>query len=102
MILEFDHLLNYKDFWNHLIFLNTLIFTDNSKITVNDFININKRIINTKIPKFPINGKYLLQNGMKEGSTLGRILKIIEDEWIVNGFKISKDRVKEIIKSNWI
>jgi hypothetical protein len=85
---------------NHLIFLNTLIFTDNSKITVNDFININKRIINTKIPKFPINGKYLLQNGMKEGSTLGRILKIIEDEWIVNGFKISKDRVKEIIKSN--
>ena len=85
---------------NHLIFLNTLIFTDNSKITVNDFININKRIINTKIPKFPINGKYLLQNGMKEGSTLGRILKIIEDEWIVNGFKISKDRLKEIIKSN--
>ena len=85
---------------NHLIFLNTLIFTDNSKITVNDFININKRIINTKIPKSPINGKYLLQNGMKEGSTLGRILKIIEDEWIVNGFKISKDRVKEIIKSN--
>ena len=85
---------------NHLIFLNTLIFTDNSKITVNDFININKRIINTKIPKFPINGKYLLQNGIKEGSTLGRILKIIEDEWIVNGFKISKDRVKEIIKSN--
>jgi len=85
---------------NHLIFLNTLIFTDHSKITVNDFININKRIINTKIPKFPITGKYLLRNGMKEGSTLGRILKIIEDEWIENGFKISKDRVKEIIKSN--
>jgi hypothetical protein len=25
---------------------------------------------------------------------------MIEDEWIINGFKISKDRVKEIIKSN--
>jgi hypothetical protein len=37
---------------------------------------------------------------MKEGSTIGMVLKIIEDEWIKNGFKISKDRVEEIIKSN--
>jgi hypothetical protein len=37
---------------------------------------------------------------MREGSELGKVLKIIEDEWIINGFKISKDRVKEIIKSN--
>ena len=41
-----------------------------------------------------------MQNGMKEGSTLGRVLKIIEGEWIDNSFKISKDRVKEIIRSN--
>ena len=36
---------------------------------------------------------------MQEGSTLGKVLKIIEDEWIANDFKISNDRVKEIIKS---
>ena len=37
---------------------------------------------------------------MKEGSAIGKVLKIIEDEWIINGFKISKGRVEEIIKSN--
>ena len=42
-----------------------------------------------------------MQNGMKEGYALGRVLKIIEREWIINGFKVSKDQVKEIIKSNW-
>ena len=37
---------------------------------------------------------------MKEGLKLGRVLKIIEKEWIANGFKISKNRVEEIIKLN--
>ena len=37
---------------------------------------------------------------MKEGLTLGKVLKMIEDEWINNSFKISKDRIKEIIKLN--
>jgi hypothetical protein len=36
---------------------------------------------------------------MKEGLALGKVLKIIEDEWITNGFYISKNRIKEIIKS---
>ena len=58
------------------------------------------KILSSKNHFFPINGKYLIQNGMREGSELGKVLKIIEDEWIINGFKISKDRVKEIIKSN--
>jgi len=62
--------------------------------------NIVKKILSSKNHFFPINGKYLIQNGMREGSELGKVLKIIEDEWIINGFKISKDRVKEIIKSN--
>ena len=37
---------------------------------------------------------------MKEGSVLGKVLKTIEKEWVDNSFKISKDRVKEIIKKN--
>jgi len=85
---------------NHLINLNILNFVNNSKHKFKDFSNIVKKILNSKTHFFPIDGKYLIQNGMKEGSTLGRVLKIIEDEWIINGFKISKERVKEIIKSN--
>ena len=85
---------------NHLILLNALIFTTNSKFKIDSFLKVNKIILQTKIQKFPFDGNFLMKNGMKEGSALGKVLKMIEDEWIINGFKISKDRVKEIIKSN--
>jgi len=85
---------------NHLINLNILNFVNNSKYNFKDFSKILKKILQSKSHLFPIDGKYLMQNGMKEGSILGKVLKIIENEWVANGFKISKDRIKEIIKSN--
>ena len=85
---------------NHLINLNILNFVNNSKYNFRDFSKILKKILQSKNHLFPIDGKYLIQNGMKEGSILGKVLKIIENEWINNGFKISKERVKEIIKLN--
>ena len=75
-------------------------FVSNSKYKLKYFSDIFKRILQSKVHTFPINGKYLIQNGMKEGLALGKILKIIEHEWINNSFKISKDRVKEIIQLN--
>ena len=72
----------------------------NPKYKLKDFSDTLKKILQSKTNFFPIDGKYLMQNGMKEGSKLGKVLKIIENEWIINGFKISKDRVKEIIKLN--
>ena len=35
---------------------------------------------------------------MKEGTSLGKVLTTIENEWIENRFKISNNRVKELIK----
>ena len=37
---------------------------------------------------------------MQEGETLGKVLNIIENEWLDNNFQISDERVKEIIKTN--
>ena len=84
---------------NYLINLNILNFANNYKYNVKNFLEIRKKILQSKNHLFPIDGKYLIQNGMKEGLVLGKVLKIIEDEWITNGFYISKNRVKEIIKS---
>ena len=84
---------------NYLINLNILNFANNSKYDVKFFLEIRKKILQSKNHLFPIDGKYLIQNGMKEGLELGKVLKIIEDEWITNGFYISKNRIKEIIKS---
>ena len=37
---------------------------------------------------------------MKEGLALGKVLKTVEEEWINNNFKITKDKVTELIKQN--
>ena len=85
---------------NHLINLNILNFVSNPKYKLKDFLEIFKKILQSRTHIFPIDGKYLMQNGMKEGSLLGKVLKIIEDEWVNNDFKISKNKIKEIINSN--
>jgi tRNA nucleotidyltransferase/poly(A) polymerase len=85
---------------NYLIDLNIINFTINSKCKIKDFTEILKNILQSKTHTFPYDGKYLIQNGMKQGSSLGKAMKAIEEEWINNSFKISEDRVKEIIKFN--
>ena len=35
---------------------------------------------------------------MKEGDSLGKVLKKIESEWASNNFEISNERIKDLIK----
>ena len=84
----------------HLIELNIINFAINTKYKLREFSETLKRILQSKVHVFPINGKYLMDNGMKEGSRLGRVLKMIEKEWVSSQFKISKDRIKEIVELN--
>jgi hypothetical protein len=83
---------------NHLIDLNILNYTINTKLKFEDFSKNLSRILKSKIVRFNIDGKYLMENGMQQGSLMGKVLKEIEEEWIENNFKISKERVKEIIR----
>ena len=85
---------------NHLIALNLINFSINSKVKINDFTKTLSKILKIKIPIFPIDGETLKQKGMQEGQTLGIVLKTLEKEWINNNFKISNERVEEIIKVN--
>ena len=83
---------------NNLINLNILNFVINEKIKFKDFSDTLKKILQSKKQKFPIDGKYLMDNGMKQGSQMGKVLKKIEEEWIKNNFQISEDQMKEIIR----
>ncbi len=85
---------------NHLINLNILNFVINSKLKFKEFSENLNRILKSKTHHFPFDGKYLLENGMQQGSLIGKVLKEIEEEWIKNSFKISNERVREIIKLN--
>tara|TARA_B100000700_G_scaffold273766_1_gene318362 strand:- start:1401 stop:2663 length:1263 start_codon:yes stop_codon:yes gene_type:complete len=84
----------------HLIDLNLVNYSINSRLKLNDFNKNLKKISELKVPKFQIDGQYLKKNGMQEGQSIGKVLKIIETEWIKNSFKISDDRIKELIKAN--
>jgi len=83
---------------NHLINLNILNFVINEKLKFKDFSETLKKILQSKKQKLPVDGKYLMDNGMKQGSQIGKVLKKIEEEWIKNDFKISEDQMKEIIR----
>ena len=84
----------------NMSFLLALNFTENSKILLSEFLDINKKIKNYKILKLPFDGNYLIENGLDQGVLVGHVLKKIEEEWIENNFKISEERVKEIVKLN--
>ena len=87
---------------DHLKALNLINFSINPKTKLYEFKKILNRISKSNIPKFPIDGEFLKQNGLREGKTLGKILKKIEKEWIDNSFKISNERIKELIRVNSI
>ncbi len=82
----------------YLTNLNILNYVINTRFKYKNFLETQKKVLKAKIHKFSINGKYLIENGMKQGSLVGQVLKEIEEEWIKNNFKITKDRIKEIIK----
>ncbi len=84
----------------HLIALNLINFSINSKVKIKDFTKTRNKILKIKAPIFPIDGETLKQKGMHEGQRLGNVLKTLEKEWINNNFKISNERVEEIIKLN--
>ena len=85
---------------SHLINLNIINFTANSKYNLKNFSEVMKNILKSKTHKFDIDGKYLINKGMREGVLMGKALKKIEEEWMENNFKISDVRVQEIIKKN--
>tara|TARA_B100001248_G_scaffold220643_1_gene176436 strand:- start:731 stop:1993 length:1263 start_codon:yes stop_codon:yes gene_type:complete len=84
---------------NFLINLNILNFVSNPSLKFKDFSETLSKILKSKIHKFKIDGKYLIENGMQQGSLIGSALKEIEEEWMKNNFKITDERVKEIIRS---
>ena len=80
--------------------LNLLEFLSNTKYNFKNFQIIFKKIFNSKIDKFPYNGEYLIKRGIKEGPVLGKVIKMLENEWVENNFKISEKRVQDVIKQN--
>ena len=82
---------------HNLMALNLLNFSSNKKAKLKNYFNTLNIIKKISLPKLPFDGNYLKDKGVKEGTAIGKILKSIENEWIYNDFKISDQKVTQII-----
>ena len=64
-------------------------------------INLLKKIISDvdkmKVPKFPFNGKYVMDQGIEGGKKIGFVLQELEKEWITNNFNLKTQEAIFII-----
>ena len=55
---------------------------------------------NKNLPKFPLETKNLMKEyDLIEGKTLGKKLRLLEEFWVNNDFKITKDQIDEIVRN---
>ena len=98
---------NEKSF-NKIFYFNgkqAVIDVINFKIFTSDkvekkLINFMESYKNKVIPTMPIGANNLMTKyNIPEGKTLGNKLKMIEEVWVNNGFKISEKQVQKIVKN---
>ena len=80
--------------------LNIINFCNNKKIKLDNYLNIFNNVNRMSLPNFPFDGSYLKNKGIKEGTVMGKILKLLENDWIENDFNISEERISKIINEN--
>ncbi len=63
-------------------------------------IELKDKFSNKSKPIFPIKANYLMEHfNLKEGKALGEKLKILENIWINNEFKINKIDIEKVLKN---
>ena len=71
-----------------------------SKKIEQGLVDLTKHYSNNLIPEMPISASLLMKKyQIPEGKQLGEKLRIIEEEWVKNNFKISELQVDEIVNN---
>ena len=65
---------------------------------INELISTLSEIDKISIPKFPITGNYLIDNGIKNGKRIGQAIKEIQKKWAENDFNLNDYDLTKIIK----
>ncbi len=88
---QYIYLLGYETYIHYITMLNVFdMYGQLGKLVS----NAQKYIKRT----MPLNGRDLLALGLREGSHVGKYLKIAEEQWIASGFQLTKSQLlKEIV-----
>ena len=73
------------------------IFLENKKWSYKELRDLNARIEKISIPKFPYDGKYLMNKGLVEGKKIGLALKELEKRWIKGNYRLSDKDIFTVI-----
>ncbi len=84
---------------NHLKVLNIINFSCDEKIKLENYLKVFDNINKISVPKFPFDGHYLKDKGIKDGVKIGKTLKLLEDEWLKNDFQISDQETSKIVNN---
>ncbi len=72
----------------------------NSKVVSKKLIELKKYFEKFEKPIFPLNSRYLLDKyKAKEGKDFGQKIKLLENIWLNNSFKLSKKEVDEVFSN---
>ena len=84
---------------NEIKDLAILIFFINKNLNYRDLKKLIDDIEKTTIPKFPYDGKFLIDKGFSEGKKIGLILKKLEKNWVENNYKLT-ERYFQLLKKS--
>ena len=77
--------------------LITFIYCAEKFFSVNMLNKLISDVKKIEIPNFPFNGKYVIDQGIKDGKKIGFALKEMEKEWIKNNFNLNTQEANLII-----
>ena len=73
------------------------VFRIMEEFSVNLLRKMFQEIDKMKIPNFPINGKYVISQGLNDGKKIGFALKKLEKKWLENNFNLKTKEAISIV-----
>ena len=78
--------------------LSVFIFLDGKKMKNRELEIQISEINKIKVPKFPIDGNFIMKKGISEGKKIGSVLKNLEQEWLNNNYSLTEEYISSVIK----
>ena len=78
--------------------LITFIYCAEKKLSFVLLKKIFSDIDKIRLPNFPFNGKYVIDQGIEDGKKIGFTLKELEKKWIENNFNLKSQEAINIIE----